>query len=405
MTKPLDGIRVLDLTTVVVGPSCTLRLADHGAEIIKLESPEGDMLRTLGGPSPSGHGSGKYLHFNRRKRSICLDLKQAPARDAARRVLGQCDVLVSNIRPSALTRLGLDADATRAADPRLVHCSITGFGPGGPYRGRPAYDTVLQGAAGVAGLSLKRDGTPRYAPLLLCDHVVGEITAGAIIAALFQRERTGIGCALEIPMHETMAAFVMQEHLGPATFTPPLGPAGDARVLDPSNHPLATSDGWISVTSNSDAQVRGLLIAIGREDLIDDPRFRSVADRFRHAREWFAFRADALRARPSAYWLDALTRADVPAMPCHTLESLPDDPHLSAVGLLVDEIHPEEGNIRSIRPTILRDGVVDTPGQPAQPSGAETRAILTEAGFTAAEISALISSGAAREAPQQETPR
>jgi crotonobetainyl-CoA:carnitine CoA-transferase CaiB-like acyl-CoA transferase len=397
-SSPLHGIRILDLTTVVVGPSCTLRLADHGAEVIKLEAPEGDLLRTLGGPSPSGHGSGKYLHFNRRKRSICLNLKQSSARQAALRILQGCDVFVSNIRPESLARLGLDAAATRIAHPRLIHCSITGFGPGGPYRGRPAYDTVLQGAAGVAGLSLRRDGVPRYAPLLLCDHVVGEITAGAIIAALFQRERTGIGSALEVPMHETMAAFVMAEHLGPATFTPPLGPAGDARVLDPANHPLATSDGWISVTSNTDPQVRGLLTAIGREDLIDDPRFRTVADRFRNARDWFAFRADALRNHPSAYWLEILSAADVPAMPCHTLESLPDDPHLTAVGLLVPETHPEEGKIRSLRPTIIHDGIIDEPGPPAQPNGAETRAILAEAGFAPTEIAALIATGAAREA-------
>jgi crotonobetainyl-CoA:carnitine CoA-transferase CaiB-like acyl-CoA transferase len=395
---PLNAIRVLDLTTVVVGPSCTLRLADHGAEIIKLESPEGDLLRTLGGPSPSGHGSGKYLHFNRRKRSICLDLKHPAARHAALRILQGCDVFVSNIRPESLARLGLDAAATRATHPRLIHCSITGFGPGGPYRGRPAYDTVLQGASGVAGLSLRRDGVARYAPLLLCDHVVGEITAGAIIAALFQRERSGLGSAIEVPMHETMAAFVMAEHLGPATFTPPLGPAGDARVLDPANHPLATSDGWISVTSNTDAQVRGLLTAIGREDLIDDPRFRTVADRFRNARDWFAFRADALRDHPSAYWLEVLANADVPAMPCHTLESLPDDPHLAAVDLLVPEIHPEEGKIRSLRPTIIHDGLIDEPGPPAQANGAETRAILAEAGFAPAEIADLLATGAAREA-------
>jgi crotonobetainyl-CoA:carnitine CoA-transferase CaiB-like acyl-CoA transferase len=151
--RPLEGIRILDLTTVVVGPSCTLRLADHGAEVIKLEAPEGDVLRTLGGPSPSGQHSGKYLAFNRNKRAICLDLKQAAARTAVLRILDGCDVLVSNIRPEALARLGLDAAATRAARPRLIHCAITGFGPGGPYRGRPAYDTVIQSVGGVAACS------------------------------------------------------------------------------------------------------------------------------------------------------------------------------------------------------------------------------------------------------------
>ena len=222
-TRALAGIRVLDLTSVVVGPAATLRLADLGAEIIKIEPPDGDLLRTLGGPSPSGRMSGKYLHFNRAKRSACLDLKQPAARTALLAILATCDVLVSNIRPEALARLGLGAAACLERQPGLIHCSITGFGPGGAYRGRPAYDSVIQGVSGVAGLALQRDGVPRFAPLLLADHVVGEITAGAISAALFRRSRTGRGTRLEIPMFETMAAFVLQEHLGPQSFHPALG--------------------------------------------------------------------------------------------------------------------------------------------------------------------------------------
>ncbi len=391
---PLEGIRVLDLTSVVVGPSCTLRLADYGAEVIKLEAPGGDVLRTLGGPSPSGAHSGKYLHFNRKKRAICLDLKRPAAREALLRVLDGCDVLVSNMRPDALARLGLDARSVRASRPRLIHCTISGFGPGGPYRGKPAYDTVIQSVAGVAGLSERRDGTPRFAPLLLCDHVTGEITAGAILAALFRRERTGLGAAIEVPMHETMAAFVLQENLGPATFLPPLGRAGDARVLDPNNQPLRTADGWMTVTANTDAQVSGFLRVIGRAELLDDPRFRSVADRFRHAADWFALRREALTARPTAAWLPLFEAADVPAAICHTLETLTDDPHLTAVGLLVEETHPQEGAMRSIRPTVLWDGVPAPAGAPARPLGADTEAVLREAGLGEAEIELVVASGA-----------
>ncbi|MDE2006208.1 MAG: CoA transferase [Rhodospirillales bacterium] len=395
-TPPLAGIRVLDLTSVVVGPSCTLRLADYGAEIIKLEGPEGDVLRTLGGPSPSGRNSGKYLHFNRNKRAICLDLKQAPARSALGRVIDRCDVVVSNIRPDSLARLGLDAASLRATRPGLVHCTITGFGPGGPYRGKPAYDTVIQSVAGVAGLAERRDGAPAFAPLLLCDHVVGEITAGAILAALFRRARSGEGAAIEVPMHETMAAFVLTEHLGPASFTPPRGRAGDSRVLDPNNRPIRTADGWMTVTANTDAQVAGFLRGIGRAELIADPRFRSVADRFRHASDWFALRRDALGDHPTAHWLAVFAAADVPAAICHTLESLPEDPHLAAVGLLVAETHPSEGEIRSIRPTVLEDGIAPPPGPPARAQGADTQAVLAEAGLDEAEIAALLASGAAR---------
>ena len=176
-SRALAGIKVLDLTSVVVGPAATLRLMDLGAEIIKIEPPGGDLLRTLGGPSPSGQLSGKYLHFNRGKRSVCLDLKLPPAREALFAILAGCDVLVSNVRPEALARLGLDAASCRARQPGLVHCSITGFGPGGAYRGRPAYDSVLQGVSGIAGLALQRDGVPRFAPLLIADHVVGEYLA------------------------------------------------------------------------------------------------------------------------------------------------------------------------------------------------------------------------------------
>ena len=248
---------------------------------------------------------------------------------------------------------------------------------------------------GLRGLNAERGGEPALVPLLLADHVVGEITAGAILAALFQRERSGAGTAIELPMHETMAAFVLQEHLGPATFDPPLGTAGDRRVLDPNNRPVATADGWISITSNTDAQAHAFLRAIGHAELIEDPRFRTVADRFRNAGAWFALRADALRSRSSAEWLDILRAADVPAMPCHTLATLPTDPHLAAVGLLRPEAHPTEGAIRTIRPTILQEDEPADPGPPARPLGADTGAVLAETGFTSEEIAALIESGAA----------
>lgn len=395
---PLRGIRVLDLTSVVVGPACTLRLADYGAEVIKVESPEGDVLRSLGGPSPSGQHSGKYLAFNRNKRAVCLDLKQTAGREAVSRVLDRCDVFVSNVRPEALARLGLDAASARATRPRLIHCVITGFGPG-PYRGRPAYDTVIQSIGGVAGLFIRRDGAPRYVPLVMCDHVTGEITAGAVLAALFRRERTGAGAAIEVPMQETMAAFVLKEHLGPASYDPPLGPPGDARILDPNNQLIETGDGWMTVTANTDTQVRGFLTAIGRGELAADERFCSVTARFRNVTEWMAIRRHALKGQPTAYWLAAFAAADVPAAPCHTLETLLADAHLGAVGLLRQERHPQEGPVRTIRPTILENGVSAEPGPPARPIGWDTRAVLEEAGYQAAEIEALFVSGAARTKP------
>src|SRR6185295_2723336 len=305
----LSGIRVVDLTTVVVGPAATLRLADYGAEIIKIEAPEGDLMRVIGGPSHSGELSGKFMHFNRSKRFACLNLKLPAARAIMQKLIARSDVFISNIRPNALERLGLDARTCLSSKPDLIHCLITGFGPGGPYRGRPAYDTVLQGASGIAGLTKVRDGAPSYAPFLAVDHVVGEITAGAIAAALFKRARTGAGTALEIPMHETMAGFVLKEHLGAATFGPPLGPPGDRRVLDKFNRPWPTQDGFITITANSDAQAAALLRVIGREELIKDPRFLTVADRYRNASAWFGLRT-VLKDKPTADWLSALEAVD-----------------------------------------------------------------------------------------------
>jgi len=386
----LSGIRVLDLSSVVVGPVASLRLALYGAEVIKIESGDGDLLRRLGGASPSGQLSGAYLHLNRGKRSLRLDLKRPAAQRALQRVLDRCDVFLTNLRPDSLERLGLDAASVRARRPRLVHCTITGFGPGGPYRGLPAYDSVLQGASGIAGLVERRDGTPRYAPLLLCDHITGEIAAGAILAALAGRERGGTGASIEVPMHETMAAFVLQEHLARQTFDPPLGPPGDQRLLEPGNRPLPTADGWISLTSNTDAQTHALLRIVGRPELIEDPRFRTVADRVRNAGEWFSFREQALRGRTTAEWLADFAAADVPAMPAHSLETLIADPHLAAVGLLQPELHPTEGSVRAIRDTILVDGAAPPLRAPAQPLGADSRAVLQEAGLDAGEIAAAL---------------
>ena len=382
---------------MVAGPVCTWRLAEYGAEVVKIESPDGDLMRVMGGPSPTGEHSGTYLHLNRGKRAVCLDLKQADARRALGRLLAAADVFVSNVRPDALQRLELDAARVRAAHPRLIHCTITGFGPHGPYRGRPAYDSVIQGGCGLAGLFGQRDGTPRYVPLLLCDHVVGEIAAGAIIAALNARHRSGLGSELELPMFETMAAFVLQQHLGAQSFSPAVGAAGDQRLLTPDNRPLQTQDGWLSLTTNTDAQVRSFLSAIGRDSLIEDERFRTVALRARHVEEWFALRREALRERTSAEWLAIFTAADVPAMPCHTPDSLVADPHLVAVGLLGSELHPTEGQVRSIRSTVLSDGQVMRPTAPAQPIGSDTKAVLSEAGLTEWEIARLLESGAAHD--------
>jgi crotonobetainyl-CoA:carnitine CoA-transferase CaiB-like acyl-CoA transferase len=297
---PLAGVRVVDLTSVVVGPIATLFLGDYGAEVIKVEPPAGDLLRTLGGRSKSGQLSGKFSHLNRNKRSLALDLKHAKARAALDRLLNTTDVFISNIRPAALERLGLGAQALRERHARLIVCNLAGFRRDGRYRDRPAYDTIIQGMAGVAACNARVLGEPRYVPMVFADHVVGLIAAQCILAALYHRQRTGEAQAIEVPMFENMAAFVLAEHLGDRTFVPALGESGDRRILDPLGKPIRTKDGWICVSANTDAQAFALFDAIGRPELKKDQRFCSIKARYAHTREYFQVRADGLRERTTA---------------------------------------------------------------------------------------------------------
>lgn len=398
--EPLKGLKILDLTSVVVGPVATWRLAQYGAEVIKVENPGGDLMRGLGGQSPTGQHSGTYLHLNRGKRNICLDLKSKAAMDALSRLIAQCDIIVANMRPQALERLGIGPRAIRARHPEKIYCLLTGFGTEGPYGGLPAYDSVIQAVSGIAGLSQMRDGEPRYVPLLICDHVVGEIAAGAILAASVEMKATGKGRFLEIPMFETMAAFVLQEHLAQHSFDPSMGPPGDRRLLSSHNAPVRTSDGYISVTINTDSQVRAFLQVTDRAELADDPRFNSILARADNVNAWFEVRGAALQGKTTDEWIALFRKADVPAMPCHTLETLTHDAHLEAVGLLDWEIHPVEGRVAKLRTSLLVDGDPIDPRTPASAKGWDTRDILADAGLDQAEIEYLLLEGAAFEYPR-----
>ncbi len=386
MFAPLKNIKILDLTSVVVGPVATSRLGQYGAEVIKVENPSGDLMRGLGGMSPTGQHSGAYLHLNRGKKNICLDLKKEGGKDIIQKLVAWADVIVDNMRPDALERLGLDSQTIRAKYPEKIYCLITGYGTDGPYAGLPTYDSVLQGASGIAGLFEARDGKPAYVPLLLCDHVVGEITAGSIMAALMQKQQTGVGASLEIPMFETMASFVLQEHLAQQSFEPPVGVAGDLRLLSPHNQPIKTKDGYISFTINTDAQVKAFLKITDRATLLTDERFLTVASRAKYVSEWFEIRGAALDSKTTDEWLAVFREADLPAMPCHTLETLTQDPHLKAVELINFENHPTEGKTAVIRSTIQVDGAYPSARSSAVPCGWDTKEILNDLGFNEEEI-------------------
>jgi crotonobetainyl-CoA:carnitine CoA-transferase CaiB-like acyl-CoA transferase len=396
---PLAGIRVVDLTSAVVGPYCTQVLADYGAEVIKLEEKSGDVIRWISGRSRTPGMSGKFMHMNRNKRSISLDLKQRAGRDALLKLADTADVFLHNMRNAAVGRLGLDAETLMARRPNLIYCGIVGFGSDGRYAGRPAYDSILQGGTALASLLSGADGEPRYVPYVVIDRTAGLMVAHAVLAALFARERDGRGRVIEAPMFESYAGLLLSEHLYGHSFEPPTDRLGDRRLLDSNARPVRTRNGHVCITTNTDAQVHKLFTALGRPDLAADGRFATSLSRIEHIAEFFAIRAELLAQRDTDEAVELLLKHDIPCMPCHTLESLLADPHLGDVGLVQPGQHPTQGEIRQIRPAIRMTGFEPTVRLPAPHIGEHTSAVLTELGYTPGQIAELFGSGAAYTAP------
>jgi crotonobetainyl-CoA:carnitine CoA-transferase CaiB-like acyl-CoA transferase len=394
MKAPLEGIRVVDMTSVVVGPLCTQMLADYGADVIKIEAPPGgDIARTLAGRAVTPLMSGKFVHLNRNKRSLALDLKKPGGLDALKRLLKVSDVLVWNIRPPAMVRLGLAYDEVKAVNPKLIYVGMFGFGQDGRYKDKPAYDSIIQGAGGVAALNHMATGEPRYLPIVMADRTAGLIATQMILLALYHRERSGEGASIEVPMFENMTKFVLEEHMYLKTFEPPLGSVADPRLMDPNAKPLKTKDSWICISANTNDQAFAIFEAIGRPELKDDPRFSSVAARFKNVRDYFAVRAEGLKQKTTAEWVEILDRLDVPAMPYHTLDSLMEDPHLADVGFFQTVEHPTEGKIRNMRlPNKASFGARrDFMGAPKL--GQHSTDVLHDAGLTDEEIKGLAANG------------
>lgn len=391
----LAGIRVIDLTSVVIGPLCTQILADHGAEVIKIENVEGDVGRHLGGRGRTPGMAPKFLHLNRNKRSVCLDLKQPQGHAVLMRLLQDADVLAWNIRPASLARLGLDYASVKAINPRIIHCGMFGFGQEGPYADAPAYDPIIQGMSGVAGLHAKAFGEPHFVPYVMADRTSGLIAVQMIAMALFHRERTGEGVAIEVPMFENMATQVLCEHLYLRTYQPPLGEAGDPRLVNRYYAPSPTQDGYICISANTNAQVFPLLDAMGLGHLKQDPRFCDVAARFANVHEFYRLRDEALKLRPTAHWLQVCREHDIPAAPYNTLDSLIDDPHLKQVGLLVEREHPTEGRILDVRQANQISVGDRGSWSPAPHLGEHTAEVLRECGLSEDDIETLLSNGVA----------
>ncbi|QYY28393.1 MULTISPECIES: CaiB/BaiF CoA transferase family protein [Cupriavidus] len=401
MTGPLQGIRIVDMTTVLMGPYATQILGDLGADVIKVEPPTGDTVRDVG-PRRNDGMAGIFLHVNRSKRSIVLDLKQAAGREALLRLVADADVLIYNVRPQAMARLNLGYEEIAKVNPRILYVGVYGYGQGGPYAAKSAYDDLIQGAVAIPSLAHTAGADmPRYAPSAIADRIVGLAAANAVTAGLLHRARTGEGQCVDVPMFETMAQFVLGDHMGGLTFDPPIGPSGYARILDQNRRPHRTKDGYLCVLFYNDKQWRKFFELVGQPDLMDrDPRFATIGERTKHIDALYRMVAEVMPTRTTAQWIEVLEAADMPVMQLHTIDSLMADPHLQSVGFFDVVDHPTEGAIRSMAiPSVWSKSSPQVSRQ-APRLGEHSAEVLAEAGYSAAEIRKLAESGATVLAPE-----
>lgn len=389
---PLHGVRVLDLTSVLLGPFATQIMGDMGADVIKIESPEGDTTRDLG-PRKSTGMSSVYLNANRNKRSLCIDLKTAEGKQILNTLIETADVFVHNMRPSAIRRLGYTYEEIRKINPKIIYCGSYGFGQQGPYANKPAYDDMIQGVSGMSALQTKLMGRPGYVPTVIADKTTGLTVVYSISMALFNRERTGEGQEIDVPMFETMVQFVMLEHLYGRNFEPSMGDAGYPRATSENRHPYKTKDGMIGVLPYVDKQWKAFFDLAGRPELMDDPRFSNIDARLENIDAAYGILAELIATRTSAEWLADLDAASIPAVPINTPDDLLEDEHLQAIDFWQQMDHPSEGKLNYPGiPTRFSK----TPGgvrRHAPTLGEHNREILREAGLSSEDITVLQDKG------------
>jgi crotonobetainyl-CoA:carnitine CoA-transferase CaiB-like acyl-CoA transferase len=396
MSGPLAGVRVLDLTTVVMGPFATQILGDFGADVIKVEPPEGDVIRNAWPFRNPGMGT-IFLNTNRNKRSIVLDLKKDEAREACLALAAKADVLVYNIRPQAMARLHLSYEQVRAVNERIIYVGCFGFSQRGPNAAKAAYDDMIQGAAGIPYL-LKRQGAaePRYAPMIVADRSVGQQVASAVNAALYYREKSGKGQRIDVPMYEHLLQMILGDHLGGYTFEPPHGPPGYVRILSPDRRPYETKDGYVCALIYNQKQWQGFCEVIGQPGLMQKPEYATHEARSQNYDQAYKLVAAELKKRTTGEWIEAFEKADIPVQRMNSLDDIVADPHLAAIGYLKSVEHPTEGRIKTL--AVPSEWSESTPEyrRHAPRLGEHTREVLEEAGYSAERIDSMVKSGAAR---------
>jgi formyl-CoA transferase len=395
MTGLLDGIRVLDLTTMGTGPYATQMLAEYGAEIIKLEAPDGDPIRNVG-PARHAKMSSMFLTIGAGKRSLSLDLRTPEARPVFERLVSRADVVIHNMRDPAARKLGLSFEALRAINPRVVLCAILGFDRGGPYSDLPAYDDLIQGLVALPDLIHRSGGETQYVPLAMADRITGLFAAKAVLAAVVAQLRSGKAQSVVVPMFEALAGFVLGDHLYGRTFVPPEGEMGYPRHLNPYRRPYRTTDGYIGVLPYTDRQWHTLFQIIGEPELGEDPRYAKLYERNANIATLYEIVGRHITTRSTEAWLAEFAAADIPAMRTNTLESLIDDPHIKAVDLVREESHPTEGRILRIRGAVRWEGEAETAPPMAPRLGEHGLEVLREAGIDEADINDLVQAGILR---------
>ncbi|KAI8999704.1 L-carnitine dehydratase/bile acid-inducible protein F [Hyaloraphidium curvatum] len=388
----LDGLKVVDLTAVLMGPFCTQMLADHGADVVKVEGPEGDTTRQL--PLFKGPGLGSmFLNLNRGKRFVGLDLKNPAGRDAVLRLCREADVFVHSMRADAVARLGLTYADVAAVRPDIVYANVYGFSRRGPYAKMPAYDDVIQAMSGMAGLQQRMLGFPTYSATLVADQVSGITALYAILMALFRRERTGRGQEIEVPMFETIANFVLTGHMNGSLYVPAEGEPVYPRAASRNRRPYKTKDGWVAALVYTDKQWTNFFATAGRPAWADEPYMASLKQRAARIDDVYANLASEVEKRTTAEWLDIFGRAEIPAARVNSTQDVLEDPHLNETGFFIEQ----DTELGRMRFPGLPAWFSDTPGRidgPAKALGADTAQVLSDYGFSDAEIAGLREKGA-----------